>query len=334
LAVNKNMAPQKKLAWITFIYWFLLLYIIAALVWWFIALNKQADVMTTLRISQLDSLMPDYDIKLREAQDFKSRKVAQYVGEGSIFLLLILLGAVFVFRSVKKQLRLAQQQQNFMMAVTHELKTPIAATRLNLETLQRRKLDEEKQRLLISTAIQETDRLNDLTNNILLASRIEGGEQQYQSEWIDVQSLLPELKRQIKARYPSRDLAVVWEARPDLKIRGDELMLKILMSNLLDNAMKYTGEKDWVALKLSENNSNLMISVSDTGQGIPNEEKNMIFEKFYRMGSEKNRTSKGTGLGLYLCRMIVTGLSGSIWVEDNHPKGSVFVVQFPKKVVA
>lgn len=328
------MVPQKKLVWITLIYWVLLLYIIAALVWWFIALNKQADMMTAMRISQLDSVMPDYNSKLKEAQDFKGRKVAQYIGEGSIFLLFILLGAVFVFRAVKKQLRLAQQQQNFMMAVTHELKTPIAATKLNLETLQKRKLDEDKQRLLISTAIQETDRLNDLTNNILLASRIDGGEQQYQSEWVDIQSLLPDLKRQIKVRYPSRDFEVIWEARPDIKIKGDELMLKILISNLLDNAMKYTDAQDMVALKLYENSSNLLLSVSDTGKGIPAEEKEMIFEKFYRMGSEKNRTSKGTGLGLYLCRKIVNGLAGRIWVEDNHPKGSVFLVQLPKKVVS
>jgi two-component system, OmpR family, sensor histidine kinase CiaH len=330
LAERRYIAPKKKLLWITFFYWVLLLYIIAALVWWFIALNKQADIMTALRISQLDSNMPDYDKQLAEAQDFKKRKVAQYLGEGAIFLLLILVGAVFVFRAFRNQIRFAQQQQNFMMAVTHELKTPIAATRLNLETLKKRKLDEEKQKILINSAIQETDRLNDLTNNILLASRMEGGKQQFQSEWVDMPSIIPEIERQLKVRYPNRNFEVAFETSQDLKVKGDDLMIRILISNLLDNAIKYTDETAKIKLGMHRENTFISIYVADTGPGIPAEEKDKIFEKFYRMGSEKNRTTKGTGLGLYLCRKIVDGLRGKIWVEDNFPNGAVFKVQIPK----
>jgi signal transduction histidine kinase len=274
--------------------------------------------------------MPDYHNQLAEAQDFKRRKIAQYLGEGSIFLLLILVGAVFVFRAFRNQIRFAQQQQNFMMAVTHELKTPIAATRLNLETLKKRKLDEEKQKILINSAIQETDRLNELTNNILLASRMEGGKQQFQSEWIDIPAMIPEIERQLKVRYPMRNFEVAFETSQDLKVKGDDLMLRILISNLLDNAIKYTDETAGITLDIHADNTSIIFSVSDTGPGIPAGEKEKIFEKFYRMGSERNRTAKGTGLGLYLCRKIVNGLKGRIWVEDNFPNGAVFKVQIPK----
>lgn len=327
------MVPQKKLAWITFLYWFLLLYIVSALIWWFIALVKQADAVTVLRLAQLDPGQPDFLLQQQDALGFKKRKVAQYVGEGSIFFLLIVIGAVFVYRSVRKQLQLAQQQQNFMMAVTHELKTPIAATKLNLETLFKRKLDEEKQKRLLQSAIQETDRLNDLTNNILLASRMEEGKQQFLPERVDIGQLFVAIERSMKNRYPLRSFFLDWKAPDGLSIHGDPVLLKILLSNLIDNAYKYTSANDKVTVAVEESRAGVLLSVADTGQGIPTSEKSLIFDKFYRSGQEKNRETKGTGLGLYLCTKIVKELDGRIWVEDNQPKGAIFWVHVPRKFV-
>ena len=136
---------KQRLAFITLVYWFLLIYIIAALVWWFISLEQQNNLMYSYRVTELNKDDPSYSQKVALLQTERQRKTAQYVGEGSTFLLLILLGAVFVYRATRKQIRLSQQQQDIMMAVTHELKTPIAVTRLNLETLQKRKLDEQQQ---------------------------------------------------------------------------------------------------------------------------------------------------------------------------------------------
>lgn len=321
------MLPQKKLAYITFVYWFLLVYIVAALVWWFIALNRQTDEMTALRISQLTGKETNYAAKLAEAESFKKRKVTQYIGEGAIFLILILVGAVFVYRATRKQLQLAQQQQNFMMAITHEFKTPIAVAKLNLETLQRRKLDEGKQQELLQSALLETERLNDLTNNILLASRMDGGEQEYFSESIELQQLVQEMVRQFKARYPGR--TIHYKAHKTAFIRGDGLLIKILISNLLDNAIKYTDSSAVISLMVDQDARNVHLKVADTGKGIPEEEKQKIFQKFYRMGSEATRKAKGTGLGLYLCSRIVAGHGGTIQVENNQPHGSIFIVQLP-----
>ena len=97
----------------------------------------------------------------------------KFFGEGGTFLGIILLGAFFVYRSIWKQMKLTQQQQNFMMAVTHELKSPIAAAKLNLETIRKHKLDPEKQQKLVENTIKETNRLDQLCNNILLASQLE-----------------------------------------------------------------------------------------------------------------------------------------------------------------
>src|SRR6476469_7774892 len=143
------MPFRRKNHLIFVIYWVLLAYIIAALIWWFIALSTQNEQMATLRLQEISKDKPLSARQITAVQDAKRRKTAQYIGEGSIFFILIIGGAIFVFRSVRKQLRLSQQQHDFMMALTHELKTPIAVARLNLETMQKHKLnDTQQQRLL------------------------------------------------------------------------------------------------------------------------------------------------------------------------------------------
>lgn len=131
------MLKTKRLATITVIYWFLLLYIIVELVFWYISLQQQNDKMTNLLLNELRHDEPFYYKKAAEILDEKKRKTVQYIGEGTIFLASIIFGAVYVYRIIRKRLTLSLQQQNFMMAVTHELKTPIAVARLNLETLQK-----------------------------------------------------------------------------------------------------------------------------------------------------------------------------------------------------
>jgi signal transduction histidine kinase len=148
---------KRRLAFITVVYWFLLLFIMAAWVWWFISLQNQNNQMRMYKLLQLNKDDVAYDQSLDLINEEHKRKTTQWISEGITFVIVTLIGAVFVYRSVRKQFLLGKQQQNFMMAVTHELKTPIAVINLSLETLQKRKLDEEKQQRLISTTLQETD---------------------------------------------------------------------------------------------------------------------------------------------------------------------------------
>ena len=171
---------RKKLGTITVVYWVLLLYTITALVWWFISLMQQNKMMTDFRISQLNytinrSTDPEhYKNELKKINKIHQRNSVKYISEGSIFFLVILVGAAFVYRAVRREFNVQQQQQNFLMAVTHELKTPISVARLNLETIQKHSLDSEKQQRLINMTLQETARLDFLTNNILVSSQLEG----------------------------------------------------------------------------------------------------------------------------------------------------------------
>lgn len=315
---------SKGLTVVIVVYWVLLSYMVAALIWWFIALEQQNTSITQIRLSELTKDDPTYIEKVAVIEDAKKRKTTQYIGEGVTFLALILLGAVFVFRATRRQLRLSQQQQNFMMAVTHELKTPIAITRLNLETLQKRKLEEEKQQKIISNTLQEANRLNILCNNILLAAQLDAGAYTSNKEEVNFSDLVEGCIDDFKIRFPQREVQET--ITEGLYLNGEPLLLQMLVNNLLENAMKYSPKETPIQIALTAVDKALVLTVKDAGMGIADEEKKKIFDKFYRVGNENTRTAKGTGLGLYLCSRIVKSHNGYISVTDNQPQGSNFVV--------
>ena len=329
-------ASRKRLRRTTFIYWMLLLYIVAALAWWFISLEKQNTRIAQLQYNSIDIKKDSLSVlqladKLFVIDKETKKNTGKYLAEGITFLILILIGAVFVYRSVRRQWKLQQQQQNFMMAVTHELKTPISVARLNLETLQKYNLDPEKQKKLIRTTLDETARLNFLTNNILIASQLEGGGYKSSKEELDLSTLLKDCIQDFRNRFPDRVFKDDIEADADVK--GDALLLQMMINNLLENAIKYSPKESPVTASLKKYRSgnsvnSVELQVKDEGPGIAEDEKKKIFSKFYRVGNEATRKTKGTGLGLYLCRKIAQSHNGDISVTNNEPHGSNFVVIF------
>jgi len=321
-----NLFKKKRLALATTVYWVLLAYIVSGLVWWFIALQTQNRQMSNYKLQELKLDNPDYIPRLNAIHQEEDRKNAGYIGEGATFLALILLGALFVYREVRRQIRLQLQQQNFMMAVTHELKTPIAVTKLNLETLQKHRLDEQKQQKIIRAALQETGRLDILANNILVAAQLEGKGYARTKENLDLSDLTQRTANDFIHRFPERKWEVSVE--PHLNILGDPLLLQMLINNLAENALKYSPREGAITLILKREQSHILLAVKDEGAGVPDDEKKKIFDKFYRTGDEKTRSTQGTGLGLYLCRKIAADHKASIKVSNNSPVGSTFTVVF------
>jgi two-component system, OmpR family, sensor histidine kinase CiaH len=320
---------RKRLRRTTFIYWMLLFYIIAALAWWFISLEHQNNRIAELQYEsiQKDGLPLDQSgDKIFLVDKETKRNTGKYIAEGITFLILIMIGAVFVYRSVRRQFRMQQQQQNFMMAVTHELKTPISVARLNLETLQKYNLDPEKQKKLIRTTLDETARLNFLTNNILIASQLEAGGYQSAKEELDLSNLFKDCIQDFRNRFPDRTFNENIE--PDADVKGDALLLQMLINNLVENAIKYSAKEMPVTAVLKKYRSGIELQVKDEGPGIPDEEKKKVFSKFYRIGNEATRKTQGTGLGLYLCQKIARDHNADISVTNNEPTGSTFVVIF------
>ncbi len=314
----------KRLRTIFFVYWFLLAYIIAALIYWFILLNMQNNQMVTYKLQKLRTDQPGYAYLVYKIENEKKRKTVQYLSEGITFLLLIITGAVFVFRVVRRQFRQSQQQQNFMMALTHELKTPIAVTKLNLETLQKHQLTNEQKQKLLSNTLQEANRLNDLCNNMLLASQIEAGGYKITREQVDLTSLTKECAHDFIIRFPDRKFES--DIQEDIYVACDRLLLQMAVNNLLDNAIKYSPRESKVRIVLNATKNKIELFIADEGKGISAKEKEKIFQKFYRIGNVHTKGAKGTGLGLYLTKKIIEQHDGTITVQPNQPQGSIFVI--------
>lgn len=319
------VTKPRKVQTIYFIYWVMLAYIVAALIWWFIALDRQNEEMTNFLLFALDKDHPQYVEDVERINDFRSRKQTQYLGEGLTFLLLIIGVAIFVFRAVRNQFKLNQERQSFMMAVTHELKTPIAVSKLNLETLLKRKLEEPVQQKFLNNTLDEMNRLNALCSNLLMSSQLESGGFSFTPEKIDISILLESCIKDATIRFPSRNIHA--HVHPEIMVTGDRFQLQVAFNNLLDNAVKYS--KDDIHVSLQSKEDTIQIQIADNGLGIPDADKQKVFQKFYRVGNDATKSAKGTGLGLYLVQRIAVKHGGNIHVSDNHPSGSIFNLQLP-----
>jgi signal transduction histidine kinase len=311
----------------------LFLYTIAALIFWGVSLNKQSERIyeqdrLEIRFSIDSTRQPDlYQKEVKDLEERRMRRRKQYLGEGGTFIVIIFIGAAVVYTSFRRSIMLSRQQNNFMLAVTHELKSPIAAVKLNLQTLQRHKLDEDKVAMLIDKSIKESSRLNDLCNNMLLASQMEGRQYKAAKEPLSFRDLVTQAYQDYDNRYPGRFITDITES--EMTLIADRLMLQMAMNNLLENAVKYAPADKATLIKLFEKGGYVCLQVIDEGIGIPDDEKQKVFRKFYRVGNENTRRTKGTGLGLYLTRKIVLQHKGKISVRDNKPNGSCFEVLLP-----
>jgi len=315
---------RKKIRRIFIIYWVLLAYIIAALIWWFIALSRQNVQMSYYKMQELRKDDPQYNVKTAQITKAEKLKTAQYYGEGGTFLLLIIAGAIFVFRAVRRELRAGAEQQNFMMAITHELKTPIAVSKLNLETLQKRHLDEAMQQRLLGNTLEETNRLDSLCNNLLLSSQIEAGGYRMTNEEQDLSILVNDCADGFIRRYPQRE--IIKDIEPGIIVSGDLFLLQIAVNNPLENAIKYSPKEKPVQISLQKKDDLAVLKIIDEGPGIDEKEKQKVFQKFYRTGNEATKRAKGTGLGLYLARRIMRTHDGNITIQNNPKGGSIFVL--------
>jgi signal transduction histidine kinase len=192
--------------------------------------------------------------------------------------------------------------------------------------MQKHKLEEVKQQKMLMITLEETDRLNSLANNILISSQLEGGGYQFSKEEIDLSALASDAVKNFRNRFPDYK----WEVSIDeeIPVTGDQLLLQIMINNLLDNAIKYSAKQTSINFHLKKDENGINLAVADEGAGIPDEEKSKIFGRFYRVGNETVRATKGTGLGLYLCKKIAIDHNATITVKNNYPAGSVFIIHF------
>src|SRR5450432_1013181 len=263
IQINKNKWANRA----TVIYWLLLIYVLAALIWWFIALNMQNRKMAEYKMSLLTHDDEAYIQKVEKIYSDRNRMTTAYISEGLVFLSVIGVGAIFLYSAVRRQIRIQRQQQNFMMAITHELKTPISITKLNIETLQKHALDESKREKILGSTLQEINRLNTLTGNILVSAQLEGGSYLFNKEELNFSQIVSDSCQDFINRFPNRP----WnnELEAGLFISGDPLLMQILVNNLIDNAVKYSPPGSPIAVILIKDGNQGILELRDEGAGIP-----------------------------------------------------------------
>ncbi len=290
-------------------------------------LLKEKHPYTTLVIEgQNVSVIPADDI-VKKLEGDKNRKVRMYLIEGVVFLLLLMFGFSWLYNRLNAIIRLNQQKSNFLLAVTHELKTPMASVKLFLQTIQRRELSREQMNPMIDNCIEDVNRLNDLAENMLLATRIEGKSYQYNFTDVDLSTLISGISENYIKKY-SANYTLEESVADGVEISADVFSLTLAINNLIENALKYSPKQSTIKITLKKEEEKAILLIADEGDGIPKDERTNIFTKFYRVGNESTRTTKGTGLGLYIVKEIVDHHKASIEILDNTPKGSIFKIVF------
>jgi PAS domain S-box-containing protein len=240
-------------------------------------------------------------------------------------------GTVYAFRDLTEVRRLEELKADFLATASHELRTPLAAVYGAAQTLSKHDfaLDETGRERFISLIVEESDRLGRIVNEILLANQLELGRVDLANEPFDGVELAERVAESVRTHAPSGiDLAV--EAQdPSIPVVADRDRVRQVMTNLVENAIKYSPDGGRIELGIEVVDSSVRFRVRDEGLGIPAEEHARIFDKFYRLDPGMTRGVGGTGLGLYICSELLERMGGRIWVESTEDVGSSFFFELP-----
>jgi signal transduction histidine kinase len=242
-------------------------------------------------------------------------------------------GAVVVLRDITKQKELELMKSNFVSIVSHELKTPLHSIMGFVDVILMGKTGElnEIQRDFLETTQDQTKHLQNMINDLLDFSQFESGRINLSLEEISLAELVDEVITRLEPLAGKAGITLRKGTTPDLCfIQADRTRLLQVLTNLVDNAIKFTPAGGRISLDASDNGTQVQIRVSDTGTGIPPGEQKKIFQRFYQIDSSSTRAYRGTGLGLAICKYIIEAHQGRIWVESNDPQGSVFCFTVPK----
>ena len=255
-------------------------------------------------------------------------RMGMVMGEGSVFLFLLCIGAYFIHASIKKEDKLHEQQQNFLMSITHELKSPLAAIKLSIQTIVKRELELERRNALLCNSLKDIERLDDLVENMLLATKLESGAYSFPKEEFDFSEMVSKISDRLQVHSCGCKQIIKTNIKPNIKLFGDKFAMSSVITNLIENAVKYSGSCAEVVVEVGQNDSKLFFRVSDKGIGISELEKMHVFDKFYRVGDENVRKYKGTGIGLFIVKEVLQNHDADVTVKDNIPQGSIFEVTF------
>lgn len=337
---QNNLDFDKRALRLQLLSYIVIFYMFSAFTWWAILLNIKNKEIFDARISALklemklektyvneDKFMQDSKyLSIKRKHDTQQKMI---LGEGLVFTLSLLIGIWLIVNSTKKELDAAKARKNFLLSISHELKSPLASIKLTFDTLLKRNLEKEMIDKLSQNATKEAVRMERLINDLLLATRLET---LYipTFEPFDVVELTKTTFQGYKNQYPNSEIEFD-SSLQKLIISLDKVGYISILNNLIENAIKYSKDKININITLKKSKDHLVLEVKDKGIGISDTDKKLIFNRFYRSGNEETRNTKGTGLGLYIANQMAKLHDAELSVMDNIPRGSIFKLTLPIK---
>jgi two-component system, OmpR family, phosphate regulon sensor histidine kinase PhoR len=281
-------------------------------------------------------IFPDYNIGIslvgKSIEDLVTERAMNNLILIGILLLVLAAAVWFVYRSVKKELELAQAKADFVSNVSHELRTPLALISMFAETLEMDRVKtEEKKKEYYSIISHESNRLGRIVNSILNFSKMEAGKRKFNFAEEDVNEVVVQVYQNYSYHLYNKGFDFEYEPGIDIpKIVIDREAVSEAIVNLLDNAVKYSNETKFIKMVIACENDFVFIEIQDKGIGISEEDQKKVFDKFYRVSSGLVHTTKGTGLGLSLVKQIMDAHKGEIDLKSKLGEGSSFKLLFPQ----
>jgi len=280
-------------------------------------------------------LFPDYYLTIRQELREKPT-LAEQRFQTNLFLIIglnaiLLLGAWFVYRTIKKEIELAQIKSDFVSNVSHEIRTPLALITMFSETLMLNRLkSEEKKQEYYRILNHEAQRLTSMVNKILNFSKMEAGKHHFQFEPVDLNVVVATVLESYDFHLTNKGFSYTFlPTEMELTINGDRETIAEALINLLDNAIKYSDDKKEISIRTGINEGYYFVEIQDQGIGISEANQKAIFEKFFRVSSEGSKQRKGTGLGLSLVKYIMDAHKGTVELTSSPRVGSTFRLNFP-----
>lgn len=314
-----NLSPRKAFA----LFMVMVAFLLAQAVWWVVFMARL--VGEKVQMAQQLNGTPEFVEQIHQQEITRQIMVGL---EGSFFIIVFALGIWLMYRALVRTEEVKFHQQNFLMAVTHELKTPLASMRIYLDTLQSTKISPEKKQEIIPRLKDDANRLERLVHNILEAGKFERHGYHLNPEQFNLSALVRERAHALDRLPLDLPKKIETDIQDGIEIKGDEPALGRALDAILENSLRYhDGTQVLVSVKLRTENGKALIQISDRGIGIDKRDLARVFDRFYRVGDEMTRKASGTGLGLYLCREIIRAHGGTVRAESEGPgQGSRFTV--------
>ena len=312
------MEKSKQYSRALLTFYILVVYVLVQFLWWAYHMAEQSKEIIEQHLA-----LPNLDAATVES--LHKSLIAKYYmigGEGSVFLIIMVVGILQVRKAFNKESELVARQKTFLHSVTHEFKSPVASLCLQIETLLKRNLSVEQQQQALGNALEDTDRLDQLLEKILVAARIDTRELPLYPEKLNLSVKVQDTITKLLRSHPNRDIKE--NLQKDVYVHIDPWACNSILNNLLENALIYSPKEEPIEVEVKQEGNKVVFSVKDHGPGIPMHERRKIFQKFYRMSTSTGY--KGTGLGLYLVDYFIQKHNGTIIVKENNPKGSIFEV--------